>query len=234
MKLIKDNIYEHAGKKYQSHISSSGNACVSCVFHDGNGGCDSNSVECYCLVGRFSYFALYKEENKMTEQEIVNYWVNNRKEMRAFAAAPKECQEWLWVNNYMSLVLKSHGKFVSDTIFSHSIPTVDQNMAEDYLKQKKESKNGKFIEYDIDEDGKYELVNGARPWWEDMSIHQQLHHQHDYLFAGWLFEDNNKDFPEKRWAIVQMGLDCNGGMTVDSNVWVKPLVPIKIRFWVKG
>lgn len=159
---------------------------------------------------------------QMTEKEIIQYWVNNRKEMRVFKHAPPECRLWLKKNPANALILHQdgYGWFKPcDVFFDGLVYTIP----EDILKEKESG----FIEFDIDDAGKYELPSGARPWWEDRAIHIQLHDQHGYLFSGWLFESKSG----AGWSIFQVGETETGGFTTIANDWVKPLVPKKIRFY---
>ena len=92
---------------------------------------------------------------------------------------------------------------------------------------------GKFVEYDIDKNGCYHPLNdqgsSASCRWQD------IHHYEDVnrIFAGWFWEnpDNNK---ENGWSIKRQGLDSRKKlMSTRCEYWEYPLVPKKIRFWVK-
>ena len=165
------------------------------------------------------------ETKSMTEKEIIQYWVNNHKEMRAFVAAPEECQVWLKEHKKIIFHLNGIGKWVKTSkenkIVAFSIFTIH----EDILKEKESG----FIEFDIDD-----LDVFTHPFGANGSDRKRTH-WYDYLdavqscglFAGWFFENK----AGAGWSIFQMGETETGGWTTIADDWVKPLVPKKIRFY---
>lgn len=249
MKHIRDNIYEHKDEIYFAVDGRAGECCMQCALHTVHSGCKIGwrwcEQECkhkYFVkcVGEFTQTEHdkhvktlltqdkknYKGETnmkckQMTEKEIIQYWVNNREEMRVFKHAPLDCRLWLKKNPQAALILHQDGYGwykPCDVFFDGLVYTIP----EDILKEKESG----FIEFEIDDAGKYTLPNGGRPWWEDQMIHTQLHDTR-YLFAGWFFENK----AGAGWSIFQMGETETGGWTTIANDWVKPLVPKKIRFY---
>ncbi len=101
-------------------------------------------------------------------------------------------------------------------------------------KQIEKKPTGKFIEFDIDENGCYHPLNergsSSNCRWQD------IHHYEDVnrIFAGWFWEnpDNNK---ENGWSVERQGLDSRKKlMSFRCEYWEYPLVPKKIRFWVRN
>lgn len=91
--------------------------------------------------------------------------------------------------------------------------------------------SGKFVEYDIDENGCYHPLNdrgsSSNCRWQD------IHHYEDVnrIFAGWLWVHPGK--PRNNcWSTSRMGI-WNNELTTASHTWEYPIIPKKIRFWVK-
>ncbi|PKP53778.1 MAG: hypothetical protein CVT92_02280 [Bacteroidetes bacterium HGW-Bacteroidetes-1] len=84
---------------------------------------------------------------------------------------------------------------------------------------------GKFVEFDIDSDGRYQIPNTAILSWQDYMTYE---HGNKRIFGGWLWSHNGKEFWRGR-----CGLNGSGKIVNDCDKWVKPLVPKKIRFWVE-
>ncbi len=86
--------------------------------------------------------------------------------------------------------------------------------------------SGKFVEYDIEPDGKFE-TEFNRIFWQDF-----INEEDDQtIFAGWLWENPfNPEF--KKWSMRRYGVS---GDTINAkcSTWDYPMVPTKIRFWVK-
>lgn len=159
----------------------------------------------------------------MTEKEIIQYWVNNREEMRVFKHAPLECRFWLKKHPTNALILHQDGYSwykPCDVFFDGLVYTIP----EDILKEKESS----FIEFDIDERGMFQHQHKS-------PIQYKKTYWFNYLeavpsigiFAGWYFENKSG----AGWSTFQMGETETGGFTTIANDWVKPLVPKKIRFY---
>ena len=87
---------------------------------------------------------------------------------------------------------------------------------------------GKFVEYDIEPDGKFE-TEFTRIFWQDYTQEED----EQTIFCGWLFAVETKNESGKRWSIHRLGLDSDDRMVSAAHDWVKPLIPTKIRFWIK-
>lgn len=88
----------------------------------------------------------------------------------------------------------------------------------------KESKLGKFIEYDIAPDGKFD---SGRTYWADFNFEEN----ENSIFAGWLWE-NPKNPNCKTWSMNRKGIK-GSRMISNCNEWEYPIIPKKIRYWVK-
>ncbi len=93
--------------------------------------------------------------------------------------------------------------------------------------------SGRFVEYDIDENGCYHPLNdrgsSSNCRWQD------IHHYEDVnrIFAGW-FWVNPDNAAENGWSIDRLGFDSRTKiMNPACEHWEYPLIPTKIRFWVK-
>ncbi|PKP53861.1 MAG: hypothetical protein CVT92_02700 [Bacteroidetes bacterium HGW-Bacteroidetes-1] len=227
---IRDNIYKHNGKFYtKEKVDYLSAACPDCDFR-GNGSLgDCQFHAGLCVKHHQGYhFKLYKREIKMetkqmTEKEIIQYWVNNRKEMRVFKHAPLECRLWLKRNPTNALILHQDGYSwynPCDVFFDGLVYTIP----EDILKEKESG----FIEFDIDERGmfqhQYQTPRQYKKtyWFNYLEAAPSIG-----IFAGWFFESKSG----AGWSIFQMGETETGGFTTIANDWVKPLVPKKIRFY---
>lgn len=88
--------------------------------------------------------------------------------------------------------------------------------------------SGKFIEYDIDENGYYNLENGGKFHWQE---YVSFEIAKGCIFGGWLWV--NKEKPKNiKWKMERHGM-YGVNMITACNKWEYPLIPSKIRFWVK-
>lgn len=164
----------------------------------------------------------------MTTKEIVQYWINNRIEMRAFIAAPEECQTWLKHNLRHLYHLNGIGNWEKtpevdnhNQIMAHCILSVHKDAANDITKPC-------FTEYDIDADGmfthKYAATQVKKTYWYNYL--EAI--PHIGLFGGWFFSYGNN---QGCWSTDLKGINQGNGMTYIAHEWIKPLVPTKIRFY---
>lgn len=90
---------------------------------------------------------------------------------------------------------------------------------------------GKFVEYDIDENGCYHPLNDRGS--SSICRWQDIHHYEDVnrIFGGclWVHPDKPRN---NCWSTSRMGI-WNNELTTTSHIWEYPLMPKKIRFWVK-
>jgi len=165
-------------------------------------------------------------ENKtMTEKEIIQYWVNNRKEMRAFIAAPKECQEWLSTHAGVmnTKQLNGGGEWI---IFG--VPDSHKQLLSHVVYSLIEIKEVGFIEFNIDEKGMFQHQYQSPAQYKKTYWYKFLEAVPSIgIFGGWFFENK----AGAGWSIFQMGETSSGGWTTIADDWVKPLVPKKIRFY---
>lgn len=87
--------------------------------------------------------------------------------------------------------------------------------------------SGKFVEYDIDENGDYNLESGGKINWQEHLVFEIAKR---CIFGGWLWVHPDK--PRNNcWSTSRMGI-WNSELTTASYAWEYPIIPKKIRFWV--
>lgn len=91
--------------------------------------------------------------------------------------------------------------------------------------------SGKFVEYDIDENGKYSLTKNKTRYYLDWFNYSRVE-AGDHIFAGWFWESPENQKSEPVWSMNRFGI-CNNLKTGAGHNWEYPLIPTKIRFWVK-
>lgn len=92
--------------------------------------------------------------------------------------------------------------------------------------------SGKFVEYDIDENGKYSLTKNKTRYYLDWFNYSRVEAS-DHIFAGW-FWVNPDNAADNGWSIYRQGFDSRTKiMNPSCEHWEYPLIPTKIRFWVK-
>lgn len=90
--------------------------------------------------------------------------------------------------------------------------------------------SGKFIEYDIDGNGYYNLENGGKINWQE---HLVFEIAKGCIFGGWFWE-HPEDSIDDGWSLNRQGINrTTRSMTSICEDWEYPLIPKKIRFWVK-
>jgi len=157
----------------------------------------------------------------MTEQEIIEYWKNNRKEMRALAAAPRACREFIY-NHRPKMFLSGKGEWIEirtgDIYGEHSIITIDP----DY-----KAATGKWVEFDIDKRGYFVIPNRKNEKYKKRRHFMNLVEASSIigLFGGWLYEST--------WSLIPCGLNKANVLVDLGTNCQKMLMPTKIRFWVE-
>lgn len=92
--------------------------------------------------------------------------------------------------------------------------------------------SGKFVEYDIDKNGaiqfRRDIDDLYYPWQAPDRIENS-----DHIFAGWFWE-HPEDSIDNGWSLNRKGINrTSRSMTSICEDWEYPLIPTKIRFWVK-
>lgn len=98
------------------------------------------------------------------------------------------------------------------------------------IPETKES-SGRFVEYDINEHGflvGYQDEDNLSYHWQDPHVIET----NKCIFAGWLWDNPENKTIEPFWSNNRMGVFRKQIISLSQN-WEYPLVPTKIRFWVK-
>ena len=167
---------------------------------------------------------------KMSEEQIIKYWKDNKTKMEPFCKAPKDCRDWLLCNNFCACQLNIHACWVHGDIIlnENKINSIDDNLLKIMLRNREKQANKQmFSEYVIDKDGLFthEYQGSQRKktaWYNFVDAIP-----HCGFFGGFFFENDCSS----SWFNSLCGETKHGLLTTCANDWVKPLVPIKIRFY---
>lgn len=89
---------------------------------------------------------------------------------------------------------------------------------------------GKFVEYDISPDGGIPFQRDRDDLYYPWQAPDRIENQ-NCIFAGWLWV--HPDEPRNNcWSTLRMGI-WNNELTPTSHMWEYPIIPKKVRFWVK-
>lgn len=167
---------------------------------------------------------------KMSEEQVIKYWKDNKGKLEPFCKAPKDCRDWLLCNNFCACQLNIHACWVHGAIIinENTINSIDDKLLKIILRNREKQANKQmFTEYVIDKDGLFthEYQGSQRKktaWFDALSAVVSCG-----LFGGWFFENK----AASGWFTQLCGETKTGALTTDTNEWVKPLVPKKIRFY---
>lgn len=161
----------------------------------------------------------------MTEQEIVSYLKENKTKGIAVGFLPEEVRAWVYITPISIFRffdgkewIKSENPFIRDN---------DIICLPDNYELKKIEKTGEWIEFDIDENGCYRILDTDMrfhwsEWNKPLWIYEKDENRSWYLtaFGGWQYNEQ----PDM-WFMSPQVLKDN------QEKCIKPLFPIKIRFW---
>ena len=183
----------------------------------------------------------------MTEQEIIDYLNGNKKEGRIISFMPDEVKRWCEKHMEELLVWQSHRwyKFDADDICTDDAIT----LPDDYPYPKQESK-GKWVEFDIDKNGDFEISGIANDknitviynwtqWNKPVRDNVSKNFINDCcVFGGWQYADSNTWFMTPKLKIIQDNSisykdsdALNNYYASTSPLECKPAIPVRIRFW---
>lgn len=154
----------------------------------------------------------------MTEQEIIKYWKDNATEMRAFAYANHECQEWLRKCKHVSQ-LTNTGGWSDKGVIGGNLRCEIYSIPFDYSDETK----GRWVFKEI-KNGYY-VVDGTSYSWNGGTLFTNP----KYLFGGWEYHWNGNTII----SVNKKGVNEHNVMDNRARNWKFPLVPVGIRIWVK-
>lgn len=167
----------------------------------------------------------------MTEQEIVSYLKENRMKGIGYKFMPEEVQKWIYDNFYNDYLVyfNYQGKWTSinDTNLTNSCNYQNHifSLSEDF--ELKKEVEGKWVEFDIDENGCYRILDTDMrfhwsEWNKPLWVYEKDENRSWYLtaFGGWQYKENLEMWFMSPQVLKDNDLCC-----------IKPLFPIKIRFW---
>lgn len=173
----------------------------------------------------------------MTEQEIIDYLKNNKKEGRILAFMPDEVKTWCEEHMKELFVWQNHRWYKLDVVY---ISTNDAVTLSDDYKVKEESK-GRWVEFDINKNGDFEICGIAND--KNITIIYNWSHWDKPIrdnasknfingccaFGGWQYEGN------KRWylapAVKLQDDEIWNSYVIEESGEATPAIPTKIRFW---
>jgi hypothetical protein len=86
----------------------------------------------------------------------------------------------------------------------------------------KPEKKGRWVKFVIREDGRFGF-DGHDRWIDAPGCYSMG------IFGGWLWKHEQTVF----WNTHRQGVTESGVMTEIANMWERPLIPTKVRFWVE-
>ena len=171
----------------------------------------------------------------MTEQEIVQYLKDNMEKGIAFHFMPEDVRIWCLSSiNYQKLLQFNGDSWDStDDVFAgHKVDTTKVFSLPEVFKLEEKSK-GKWVEFEIDQKGNFHrLMNGDMHYffWANWNTFLAEAYSFGYTaFGGWQYEN------DERWYLAP-AIQLKDGTVWNSYVIeecgeVKPVIPVKIRFW---
>ena len=106
------------------------------------------------------------------------------------------------------------------TDFAYSeLPEMTFDQVMEMLKSVEPEERGMWVVRDISKDGGYSFNGEAYNW-------QELPRDKRAIFGGWMFPNH------EGWQVIRRGDTPGAAMENHATNWVKPLIPMKIRFWV--
>lgn len=171
----------------------------------------------------------------MTENEIINNLKENKNKGIAIGFLPKEVREWVYIPPISIFRffdgkewIKSEKPFIRDN---------DIICLPDNYELKKLEKTGEWIDFEIDENGCYRILDTDMrfhwsEWNKPLWIYEKDENRSWYLtdFGGYLYAGCNDWFMTPRIFYNNRLLDHYQKIEIDGKI-VKPAIPVKIRFW---
>ena len=178
----------------------------------------------------------------MTEQEVIQYLKDNMKKGISFHFTPKEVQDWIMKNYRDCAYLNDDG--VWDKA-GHHVTGADDIWASDVYAliegyEPKEQKGG-WIEFDITDNAficsdEKEHDRWHFFWWDWQAFLTESNNSVlGYIaFGGWQYEEDGDWHTSPQLSLIDdTKREYHLGRYTDGKAAerVKPLIPIKIRFW---
>ena len=186
----------------------------------------------------------------MTEQEIIDYLKNNKKEGRILAFMPEEVKEWCEKHREELFVWRSHRWSVFEDAVN--ICTSDAVTLPDDYKVKEEPEGGEWVEFDIDKNGDFDVCGIANDKnstitynWTQWNKPIRDNASKNFIngccaFGGWQYAKSNTWFMTPRLKFIianSISYKDNDALadccTTPSACKCEPAIPVKIRFWRK-
>ena len=177
----------------------------------------------------------------MTENEIIECLKENKKKGIGYKFLPEEVQKWIYENFYKKILVyfDYQGEWVSidDTDLTKSCNYQNHIFSlSDNYELKKIEKTGEWIDFEIDENGCYRILDTDMrfhwsEWNKPLWIYEKDENRSWYLtdFGGWKYENDD------RWYMVPAIKNINDNQYWNSYTndkeFIKPCIPIKIRFF---
>lgn len=171
----------------------------------------------------------------MTEQEIIEYLKKNKTEGRILAFMPEEVREWCEEHKEELLVWQSNNWYGYDV---DDICTDDVVTLLDDYKVKEEPEGG-WAEFAINKNGDF-AISGFRNDknitiiynWTQWNKPIRDNASENFVngccaFGGWQYKEE-----PSLWTLSPMvGKDGSAQNFYGADLTVKPIIPVKIRFW---
>lgn len=180
----------------------------------------------------------------MEEKEIIQYLKDNMKKGISFWFMPEEVQNWIKKNYRNCAYLTAEG--IWDTA-THHVSNINEIWANEvyaliaaYKPKMKEPEleNGWFV-YEIDKNGNFYSADaddedGCYYHWSEWNTCLANNKDNLVAFGGWQYEENGDWHTSPQLSLVDdTKREFHLGRYTDGKAAerVKPLIPIKIRFW---